>query len=104
MSSEYTPDKWVVVEVHTKDGEILYKVLGSWYGGYAGSDEWRFSSGITSVVHHDKHYDIQSYSVCSDGRTGYLLTRTQIKGVYLQNTYDGSKLVSCVIMDTNEDF
>lgn len=62
MWSKNTPDKWVVVEVHTKDGEILYKVLASWYGGYAGSDEWRFSSGITKVVHHDKHYDIHNHS------------------------------------------
>ena len=58
----------------------------------------------TGTEYLDKHYDIQSYSVCSYGRTGYLLVRTQIKGVYLQNTYDGSKLVSSVTMDTNEDF
>ena len=50
-----------------------------------------------------KHPNIQSYTVCSYGRTGYLLVRTQIMGVYLQNTYDGSKLVSSEIMDTNED-
>ena len=58
----------------------------------------------TGAEYLNKHPDIQSYSVCSYGRTGYLLVRTQIKGVYLQNTYDGSKLVSSVIMDTNEDF
>ena len=58
----------------------------------------------TGAEYLNKHPDIQSYSVCSHDRMGYLLVRTQINGIYLQNTYDGSKLVSCVIMDANEDF
>lgn len=58
----------------------------------------------TGAEYLNKYSDIQTYTICSHGRTGYLLVRTQIKGVYLQNTYDGSKLVSSVIMDTNEDF
>ena len=58
----------------------------------------------TGAEYLNKHPDIQSYSICSHDRMGYLLVRTQINGIYLQNTYDGSKLVSSVIMDTNEDF
>ena len=58
----------------------------------------------TGAEYLNKHPDIQSYSICSHDRMGYLLVRTQINGIYLQNTYDGSKLVSCVIMDANEDF
>ena len=46
--SYYTPDLWVIVEVKSVEGTIR-KVLGSWYGGYGGSDEWRLSSGITKV-------------------------------------------------------
>jgi hypothetical protein len=57
----------------------------------------------TGAEYLDKHHDIQSFTICSYGSMGYLLVRTQIKGVYLQNTYNGSKLVSSDIMDTNED-
>jgi hypothetical protein len=47
--SDYTPDKWVVLKIPYKT-ETLYKVLGGWYGGYAGSDAWRMNSGITKAV------------------------------------------------------
>ena len=46
--NQYTPDRWVIVEMNSEHGKIR-KVLGSWYGGYAGSDEWRFSSGVTKI-------------------------------------------------------
>lgn len=57
----------------------------------------------TGAEYLNKHPDIESFNVCSYGRIGYLLVRTQIKGIYLQNTYDGSKLVSSVIMDSNDE-
>ena len=41
--SDYTPDRWTLIKVVSKDGEILYKVFGNWYGGYGGSDEWRLA-------------------------------------------------------------
>lgn len=46
--SEYTPDRWVVIEID-HDGEKCQKILSSWYGGWAGADSWRLSSGITEV-------------------------------------------------------
>ena len=61
MMSAYTPDRWVVVEMNSVHGNIR-KILGSWYGGFAGSDEWRFSSGITEVIEHDNHYEIHNHS------------------------------------------
>jgi len=61
----YTPDRWVIVRINT--GEVqIDKILSSWFGGFAGSDEWRFSSGITKV--EDKtadsypHYVIHNHS------------------------------------------
>ena len=59
--SAYTPDRWVIVEMNSVHGTIR-KILGSWYGGFAGSDEWRFSSGITEVIEHDNHYEIHNHS------------------------------------------
>lgn len=43
----YTPDSWAIVKIDSANNTI-YKVLAGWYGGFAGSDEWRLNSGITS--------------------------------------------------------
>jgi hypothetical protein len=40
-----TPENWVILKI-TNNGEIVYKVFGSWVGGYLGSDNWRINSGI----------------------------------------------------------
>jgi hypothetical protein len=60
--SDYCPDRWVIVRIAGKNHEPIDKVLGSWYGGYAGSDSWRFSSGITKVIEHDDRYEVHNYS------------------------------------------
>ena len=44
----YQPDKWVVLKIST-GSTLVYKVFGTWYGGYMGSDSWRMNSGVTSV-------------------------------------------------------
>ena len=71
--SEYTPDRWVITEMNSEHGKIR-KVLGSWYGGYAGTDHWRFSSGITQIVEHDKYYEVHNESgsiyTCIKGAEG----------------------------------
>lgn len=53
--SEYKPDKWVILKIKTPN-DILYKVMGGWYGGYLGSDTWRINSGITKVELEDNMY------------------------------------------------
>ena len=45
--SDYTPDRWMIARITSHNHPTIDKIIGSWYGGYAGSDEWRFSSGIT---------------------------------------------------------
>lgn len=60
--SDYCPDRWVIVRVASKHDEPIDKVMGSWYGGYAGSDSWRFSSGITKIIEHDDRYEVHNYS------------------------------------------
>ena len=60
--SSYNPDRWVILEF-TTDGDIsIRKILSGWYGGFAGADAWRLSSGITAV--HDKgtFYEIENES------------------------------------------
>lgn len=52
--SNYNPDKWMLVKITGKDPH--YRVFGSWYGGYLGSDSWRMNSGITSMIEEDDYY------------------------------------------------
>jgi len=56
--SEYTPDRWVVVEINSAKHGRIRKVLASWYGGYAGSDSWRMNSGIEQVIDQGDYYDV----------------------------------------------
>jgi hypothetical protein len=60
--SDYTPDRWMIARITSKNHPAIDKIIGSWYGGYAGSDNWRFSSGITKVVEHDDHYEVHNHS------------------------------------------
>ena len=46
----YTPDRWEVINITNSKGVSHRRILGSWYGGFAGSDSWRASSGITEVI------------------------------------------------------
>ena len=50
----YQPHNWVIVKITGKDPH--YRVFGSWYGGFAGADEWRMNSGITELIEEDDHY------------------------------------------------
>lgn len=43
-----TPDKWAVINITSEAGTI-FKVLGSWYGGYLYGNSWRMNSGIVKV-------------------------------------------------------
>ena len=71
--SRYTPDLWEIVKMSVND-EQINKVLASWYGGFAGSDEWRLISGIVEVVENDSHYQIHNVSgsvyLCPKGAKG----------------------------------
>lgn len=60
--SEYTPDLWTIVRITSKEHPPINKVVGSWYGGFGGSNSWRMNSGIEKIVEHDKYYDIVGYS------------------------------------------
>ena len=58
---EFTPDKWVVIEI-AMDNTKVQRILSSWYGGWAGSDSWRLSSGITGVEELEDSYIIKNES------------------------------------------
>ena len=58
----HIPDRWMIARITSHNHPPIDKIIGSWYGGYGGSDSWRFSSGITKVVEHDDHYEVHNHS------------------------------------------
>ena len=56
-----TPDKWVVLEINN-EGEIIYKIFGSWAGGYLDGDRWQMNSGIALVGEDDDYFYFIGYS------------------------------------------
>ena len=100
----YTPDQWVIVEVNSKYGKHR-KVLGSWYGGYLGSDSYRFSSGITKTIDRGKYYEIKNESGsiynCYKGAEGM---SSLTSGVYTKYKKDlkNKKLGTIRIIDEKE--
>lgn len=55
------PDKWVVVEIQD-NGVSTWKILGSWYGGYAGADSWQLSSGIVGTTETEHAFEFVNHS------------------------------------------
>ena len=60
--SDYTPDRWVVLEMSSDKQEPVLKVFAGWYGGFAGSDSWKLNSGITETRCEDGNYEFDGYS------------------------------------------
>lgn len=46
--TEYNPHRWLVIKIDTDDGPV-YKVFGTWLGGYIDGDSWKLNSGVSSV-------------------------------------------------------
>ena len=46
--SDYTPDKWVMLKF-THGDRPVYKILASFYGGYARGDSWQLNSGVVKI-------------------------------------------------------
>jgi hypothetical protein len=70
--SDYTPDRWTIIRIHTT-GQTIYKVFASWSGGYTGSDSWKINSGITraTLVGDRWEFDGSSGSVYSCHKDSY---------------------------------
>lgn len=78
MSNVYTPDNWRIIRTEYPDQYTGYRIMCSWYGGYAGSDRWRISSGIQSIEEYDEYYVLSNRSGStyrlfknSEGWSGY---------------------------------
>lgn len=59
--SDYTPDCWTVIRIHTT-GQTIYKVFASWSGGFAGADSWKLNSGIVRAAFTDPYWEFDGSS------------------------------------------
>jgi hypothetical protein len=60
--SDYTPHRWVLLEISRPDQPTIQKLFGGWYGGYTQSDSWKLNSGVTNIRVEGKHYEFDGQS------------------------------------------
>lgn len=103
--SEYNPDRWVMLKFNN-NGEVIYKILATFYGGYTTGDSWKLNSGCTKVEQDGDFYCFHGssgsvYRVHKDsyGMGGYT------SSVYLsfQKQVEGAENVTMELLpeDTN---
>ena len=90
--TDYTPDRWVIAKIVTKESEVFYKVFGTWLGGYLSGDSWRMNSGITKVKLIDNHYEFYGNSgsmyKCHKDQTGMSSYTTSVANNIMENLED----------------
>ncbi len=59
--SEHNPDRWVILKLLNND-KAIYKIMGSWDGGYLSSSYWRINSGISRVDKEGNYYLFYGFS------------------------------------------
>ena len=67
------PDKWLILEITDKTHGTFRKILGSWYGGYLGSDSYRVSSAVQKSTETENDYEFvteTSVYICRKGSQG----------------------------------
>jgi len=106
-----TPDKWVVLELNnggylSSKPEPLYKIFGSWAGGYLKESSWKMNSGIVSVEEDDEYYYFIGYSgscyKCHKKCYGVMTSYSQgILGNLIDKASEINSSISVLLDDTN---
>ena len=78
MMSTYSPDAWVMLKITTKETTV-YKILGTWYGGWAGADRWKLSSGTVTLTKKEYPTGIVVYSMAQHSGSVYEGTEMNYK-------------------------
>ena len=81
--NNYTPDRWVVLELQHGEDAPIYKVFAGWYGGYTSGDSWQLNSGIVKVLDIGDAYEFHgnSGSVYTCHKDAYGM------GMYMESVY-----------------
>jgi hypothetical protein len=90
----YNPDAWQILKISTED-EPIYKVFGTWVGGFTAGESWRLNSGITAIRENGKLLEFEGYS----GST-YVVPNHE--HCYRTTTYSGSVLANIIAKSSHE--
>jgi len=55
---ETKPDQWCIIRIF----DSVYKVFGSWSGGYLDGDSWKLNSGIDRIEEDGDYWLFYGYS------------------------------------------
>ena len=95
MASEYTPDRWVLVDLITPK-ETIRKVFCGWFGGYTGADTWKLSSEVTGTTEDERAYHFLNYSGstyhCDKQAYGMSSYMNSIFSSWMASMTDGMKI------------
>lgn len=103
---EYFPDRWVIIKIEgTSVPKPYYRIFGSWYGGYCGSDSWKMSSGIESVT-FDPVKEV--YTMPQTSGSVYKVYKNShgfsIYGFSVYSSYESQNSDACRISIMDENF
>lgn len=61
---EYSPDCWVLIQITPDDPTLKShkRIFACWYGGFAGSDSWKLSSGNEEVIESESTWEVKQNS------------------------------------------
>jgi hypothetical protein len=103
----YYPDKWILLKVTHPELGATYKVLASWYGGFAGSDSWKLSSGTTKVEIDGDQFLLEQYTgstyVISKHNWGTSMYTAGILNSWLNRLAETPEQGTIEVMDQNFD-
>jgi hypothetical protein len=57
----YTPDRWIVLQINNGT-EVINKVFAGWYGGYLDGESWKLNSGNVKEEEFDDRWEFTGYS------------------------------------------
>ena len=110
--ADYHPDKWMLVEIESLDYGKITKVMASWYGGFAGSNSWKLSSGVTKITKEGKvyaflndsgsiyycHEDAYGASMYTQGVYGNFVDQLEKSGAGSIRILDEDKVMEAVLV------
>jgi hypothetical protein len=103
--SDYVPDNFVILKLVNK-GEVIYKVLAGWFGGFAGSNSWRINSGITKFEKEDDVYFFHGHTgstyICHETKERMSMLMSSTLASFVEQAKDVAGVSVEVI--TLEDF
>lgn len=104
--STYVPDRWVMVEITSKKYGMLRKVLAGWYGGYAGGDSWKLSSGTLQVIDLGDRFEFPQHSgstyICGKGSYGLTSYTQQVYAGFEEKMSDNDLGATIRILSEDE--